>query len=159
MISESAQILPSSIRCSKRRADRNAARHHFKIMFDIMLECRSPWSRNHVRHGLNSASFINPSAGSSIETSMVRSLCREEVPVKRIWKRGLPEVIRNPCPRWCRPFIGRNCGPTDSARDDDASASQLVTNPVPDPGYFNRTLLGYSSRAPGAMNNMCRMHT
>ena len=29
--------------------------------------------------------------------------------------------------------------------DDDASASQLVTNPVPAPGYFNRTLLGYSS--------------
>ena len=39
----------------------------------------------------------------------------------------------------------KNKTATPSAWDDDASASQLVTNPVPDPGYFNRTLLGYSS--------------
>jgi hypothetical protein len=39
----------------------------------------------------------------------------------------------------------KNKTATPSARDDDASASLLVTNPVSDVGQFNRTLLGYSS--------------
>jgi hypothetical protein len=36
----------------------------------------------------------------------------------------------------------KNKTATPSAWDDDASASLLVTNPVPDVGQFNRTLLG-----------------
>jgi hypothetical protein len=36
----------------------------------------------------------------------------------------------------------KNKRATPSAWDDDASAPLLVTNPVPDVGQFNRTLLG-----------------
>ena len=62
-------------------------------------------------------------------------------------------------PQVAAKVAGKNKTATPSAWDDDASASQLVTNPVPDLGYFNRTLLGYSSRAPGGSSIFCNFKT